>query len=302
MGLHDPGVRVGVEDPLQRREVARRLQQPVRRGLAVLHHLQEPPMEVVHHRVVGHVPVELADHRPMRSAEAGQRERHAFDGQVRAQLVDRRELRLHVRPELLLALAALDQARAGVAARIRDRVQHVAPDRAAQGRIQPEQLEQDRGSGARRTGHDDGRVDPLLLDRRGLRDRAIQQQPRAQGAQQLLPRHESPDHMHRRAVDGGDQLLEPRRPSRVAKVTGRRLAQVGDGRRHQLVGVDRHDVAGAPAHAVGHQVQAADPVGSLVALGHRGELRRGGHAFWLPCCSSSQRSSVRRVSETTVSK
>jgi hypothetical protein len=73
-------------------------------------------------------------------------QRDALDGQIRAQLVDRGELRLDVGPELLLAFGQGETRIARPEFRDRERMEHLGRDRTAQIRIEPEQLEEDRGA------------------------------------------------------------------------------------------------------------------------------------------------------------
>ena len=115
----------------QRREVPGRLQQPPARRDAgsrgvVLERLQHTAMQAVHpvERVeVLQLPAGEArgvvQHAPVRAREVVHQEVHALARQVARELVHRHELRMDVRPELLLALRQLAPA-LGVALRARN--------------------------------------------------------------------------------------------------------------------------------------------------------------------------------------
>ena len=152
----------------------------------------------------------------------------------------------------------------------RHRMQRLVGERTAQRRVEPEQLEQDRGARARRARDDDGRHDALALDRRLSIDRLPEHQPSPQRAQQLLLGEEPPDHVQRRGVERARERLEAPAPAGVAE-RALRLADLAHGLLEQRPRVDRHQLAralDAAAHRLAHRVQAPHPVGAGVALGH----------------------------------
>ena len=140
-------------------------------------------------------------------------ERDALDRQVRAQLVDRRELGLDVGPQLLLGLGHGRPLGVVVPAGS-DGVQHVGGDRRAQPGVEAEQLEQDGGARAGRPGDDDRRLDHLLGHRRVAPPLLAQEEPGAQPAEQLLAGHQPPDDVEVAAVDGVDEGRAAAPPSR----------------------------------------------------------------------------------------
>ncbi len=183
--------------------------------------------------------------------------------------MDRRELRLHVGPELLLALrhgnARVVCPRHRV--RERDRVQGLAGERRPQARVEPQQLVEDRGPRAGGSGHDDGGLDLLFLDA-GIRvEGSRQEQPRPERPQELLAGDQPADHVEAEAAEKlgeGSEAIAPLGITQVRVLAGAE----GSGRQlEQLVCVERNHALGA-THRLAHQVEAPHPVGALVTRGH----------------------------------
>ncbi len=198
----------------------------------------------------------------------------AFDREIRAQLVDRRELRLHVGPELLLTLGHGDEL--VTIARRRDGMSRIGRRDAPCIRIEREELEQDGRARAALARHDDGGHDLLVEDLRILVELARHEEPRTQRAQDLLARHQAADDvLLRAALDLGHEGIEAPPPiavetSEVAE-PGRRLREADE-----LVDVEGDELL-CPAHGITHRVHAAHPIRSRVALRHR--LQHGDSSF-----------------------
>ena len=155
---------------------------------------------------------------------------------------------MDVGPELLLALRELESPGPigrGIARRDRQRRERLPGERRAQIRIEREQLEQDRRSGARRTDDEERRVDRLGADLGLPRPRVLQPQPRAQHPQHLAAGHHPPDQVQLRLrVDRGRagagrcppiRATRPRRcPSRP--VLARATARISSGSRPTMRG------------------------------------------------------------------
>ncbi len=269
VGLDDPGVGEGREDQVDRHDVTRRLEQPGLLLLSVLQELEDAPLEGV---ALDHVRLASGpDHRPVSAAERRRRQRHALHREIRAQLVDRGELRLDVGPELLLALAHRE-ARGEVLARRGNRMQRVGRARAPQVGIEPEELEGDRRAGPGRARDEDRRLDRLARDARIRVPDARELEPGAQAAEELLPGHEPTDDGQRLGIEGLDQRAEAPLPVRIAEVAEGSPAEARTGLLEQGIGVERDHPprTGLPAaDRVAHRVDAPDPIGSRVPRGHR---------------------------------
>ena len=180
----------------------------------------------------------------MAAREARQREGHALDGQVGAELVDGRELGLHVGPELLLALRDGAQL-LGVGAVEGDRVDPLRSEGGARIRVEGQELEEDRRARARRPRDDEGRCDGLVRDGRVRVARVRDEEPRAQAAQELLSGHQATEGVElARRLDLRHDRVEAAAPVavEVAEIveTARRL----DRRVHEGVGIEGNQAFG----------------------------------------------------------
>src|SRR5262249_20582263 len=152
---------------------------------------------------------------PVVAAERGLLDRDALHRQVRGELVDRRELGLHVGPQFLLALGDAP-VRVAPESRRRDRPERFLAERAARLRIEREELLEDRRTGAPGPRDHDRLLDLLPSDRGRLAMALREEETRDEAAQDLLARHQPAHHVELcRALDLDDEPLESTAPVAV---------------------------------------------------------------------------------------